>query len=55
VTGCAAKRSGSWAHELTALHGALPSLEWLEITDRKAGAVKLTRSTRYASHGTCES
>jgi hypothetical protein len=28
--------------ELTALHTALPDLDWLEISDRKAGAIKLT-------------
>ena len=27
---------------LTALNTALPNLDWLEITDRKAGAIKLT-------------
>jgi hypothetical protein len=28
--------------ELTALNAALPDLDWLEISDRKAGAIKLT-------------
>ncbi|MCA1697930.1 MAG: Tn3 family transposase, partial [Actinobacteria bacterium] len=28
--------------ELTALNTALPNLDWLEISDRKAGAIKLT-------------
>jgi len=29
-------------HELAALNSALPNLDWLEISDRKAGAIKLT-------------
>ena len=28
--------------ELEALHAALPNLDWLDIADRKSGAIRLT-------------
>ena len=39
--------------ELAALDNALPYLDWLDIAERRSSAIRLTRSTRPRSRGTC--